>query len=99
MKRTHTKESNMTLTKFIRALFSKETPTYIKLIVGLAVAYTLFPIDALPDFLGVVGYMDDAAIIGVLTTVAMTLLDNYNNKKADTSNMRTVTDVEVEDEN
>lgn len=97
MKHTQTKASKMTLTKFIRALFSKETPTYIKAIVGLAVAYTVFPIDALPDFFGVIGFADDAAIIGVLTTVAMTLLDNYNNKQTE-NNMRTVTDVEVEDE-
>jgi len=78
MKQKQTKYSKVTLGKFIRALFSKETPTYIKAIVGLAVAYTVFPIDALPDILGVVGLVDDAAVIGVLTTIAMTLLDNYN---------------------
>lgn len=93
MKHIKTKETKMTLTKFIRALFSKDTPTYIKGIVGLAVAYTVFPIDAIPDLFGVVGLADDAAIMGVLTTIAMTLLDNHNNKK-----IKTVTDVEVEDE-
>lgn len=75
-----TKNSKTTLGKFIRALFSKETPVYIKAIVGAAVAYTVFPIDVLPDFLGVVGLVDDAAVLGVLTTVAMTLLDNHNSK-------------------
>lgn len=92
MKYTQTKESKMTLTKFIRALFSKETPTYIKTIVGLAVAYTVFPIDAIPDIFGVIGLADDAAVIGVLTTIAMTLLDNHNNKQ-----IKTVTEVEEED--
>ena len=76
------KQTKTTLSKFIRALFSKETPTYIKAIVGVAVAYTVFPIDVLPDILGIVGYADDAAVLGLLTTVAMTLLDNYNNKLA-----------------
>jgi len=80
MKQKKSTTSKMTLTKFIRALFSKETPIYIKTIIGVAVAYTVFPIDALPDFFGVVGLADDAAVIGVLTTIAMTLLDNHNKK-------------------
>lgn len=82
MQRKQTKTSKTTLGKFIRALFSKETPTYIKAIVGVAVAYTVFPIDVIPDILGIVGYADDAAVLGLLTTVAMTLLDNHNTKVA-----------------
>lgn len=78
MKQKKTSYSKMTLTKFIRALFSKETPLYIKAIIGVAIGYTVFPIDSLPDFFGIVGLADDAAVIGVLTTVAMTLLDNHN---------------------
>ncbi len=81
MKHAKSMTSKMTLSKFIRALFSKETPTFIKAIVGLAVAYTVFPIDVLPDLLGFVGFADDAAVITVLTTIAMTLLDHYNNQK------------------
>lgn len=84
MKHKQTKQSKTTIGKFIRALFSKDTPTYIKAIVGLAVAYTVFPIDVLPDILGIVGFADDAAVIGVLTTIAMTLLDNYNNQEVET---------------
>jgi len=80
MKRAQAKDSKTTLGKFIRALFSKETPVYIKAIVGAAVAYTVFPIDVLPDFLGVLGYVDDAAILTVLTTIAMTLLDKHEEK-------------------
>lgn len=76
------KNSKTTLGKFFRALFMKETPFYIKVIVGIAVAYTIFPLDVLPDFLGIIGFADDAAVISVLTTVAMSLLDNYNNKTA-----------------
>ena len=74
MKKSTSKYSKMTLTKFIRALFTKGTPTYIKGMVGLAVVYTLFPIDFLPDILGPIGLVDDAAVIGLLTTIAITLL-------------------------
>lgn len=77
------KTSKRNLGTFIRALFSKETPTYIKAIVGVAVAYTVFPIDVLPDFLGIFGFADDAAVIGILTTLAMNLLDNYNKQPAE----------------
>lgn len=92
MKQTPFKNSKMTLSKFIRALFSKETPTYIKGIVGLAVAYTVFPIDMLPDIMGPLGLVDDAAVIGLLTSIAMTLLDNYHSRE-----LKTVTEVEEEE--
>lgn len=70
----------MSIGKFVRALFKKDTPISIKLIVGLALTYTIVPIDMLPDFLGIVGLVDDAAVIGLLTTFAMKLLDNHNEK-------------------
>ena len=81
MTQNRTNTSKTTLGKFIRALFKKETPTYIKGIVGIALAYTVFPLDVLPDIFGPLGFADDAAVIGVLTTIAMSLLDNYNNKQ------------------
>lgn len=80
MKQKQSNESEMSLTKFIRALFSKDTPIYIKAIVGVAVAYTVLPIDVLPDIFGLLGFADDAAVIGILTTLAMNLLDNYQKK-------------------
>lgn len=75
------KNSKMSLRKFIRALFEKETPTYIKAIIGIALVYTIFPLDVLPDIFGIIGFTDDAAVIGVLTTIAMKLLDNYHLKE------------------
>ena len=83
--------SKMTLGKFAKALFNKETPTYIKAITGLALAYTIFPADILPDIFGPLGFVDDAAVIGILTTIAMSLLDKYKEKKA-TETVNTYTD-------
>ena len=48
---------------------------------SLALIYTLFPLDVLPDIFGILGFADDAAVIGVLTTIAMKLLDNYHLKE------------------
>ena len=82
-----TKSSKTTLGKFIKALFKKETPLYIKGMVGVALAYTIFPLDILPDIFGPLGFADDAAVIGVLTTVAMSLLDNFYDKQTGVTNV------------
>lgn len=79
------KTSKTTLGKFVKALFKKETPLYIKGMVGVALAYTIFPVDVLPDIFGPLGFVDDAAVIGVLTTLAMTLLDNFYEKQTGVS--------------
>jgi uncharacterized membrane protein YkvA (DUF1232 family) len=44
------------------------TPWYAKLVVASVAAYALSPIDLIPDFIPVVGYLDDLVIVplGVL---------------------------------
>ncbi len=74
------KSTRMSIGKFVRALFKKDTPISIKIIVGLALIYTIVPIDLLPGFLGIVGLMDDAAVIALLTSFAMKLLDHHEEK-------------------
>lgn len=78
-----TKSSKTSIMTLVTALFEKETPLYIKGTVALALAYTVFPIDVLPDVLGPLGLVDDAAVIGVLTTIAMALLNNYYEKQTE----------------
>lgn len=53
-----------------RTLMSKKTPLWGKVLAGLAVAYTLSPIDVIPDVLPIVGWMDDVAF---LTAAGFTL--------------------------
>lgn len=40
-------------------------PWYVKLLAGCVVAYALSPIDLIPDFIPVVGYLDDAVIVPI----------------------------------
>ena len=49
-------------------------PWYAKLLVGLIVAYALSPIDLIPDFIPVLGYLDDLLLIplGVALVVRLT---------------------------
>jgi len=48
-------------------------PWYAKLIAGAVAAYALSPIDLIPDFIPVLGYLDDVIIVpaGILLTVRL----------------------------
>lgn len=49
------------------------TPWYARAVVGLVAAYALSPIDLIPDFIPVIGYLDDLIIVplGILLVIRM----------------------------
>lgn len=51
-----------------------DTPLLPKLIVMIALAYALSPIDLIPDFIPVLGYLDDLIILPVLIFIAYKLI-------------------------
>ena len=53
------------------ALKDKDTPILAKVFAGMAVVYALSPIDLIPDFIPVLGYLDDLILLPLL--VALTL--------------------------
>ena len=53
------------------ALKRRETPWTAKVLAALTVAYALSPIDLIPDFIPVLGFLDDVLILPLL--VALTL--------------------------
>jgi len=53
------------------SLKDQDTPLVAKIFAGLTVAYALSPIDLIPDFIPVLGYLDDLIILPAL--VALTL--------------------------
>jgi len=53
------------------ALKRKDTPLIAKIFAGLSVAYALSPIDLIPDFIPVLGYLDDIILLPGL--VALTI--------------------------
>lgn len=55
----------------VLALRDKETPVLAKIFAGITVAYALSPIDLIPDFIPVLGYLDDLILLPLL--VALTV--------------------------
>jgi uncharacterized membrane protein YkvA (DUF1232 family) len=55
-------------------LQDQQTPRLAKFLLGIAVAYALSPIDLIPDFIPVLGYLDDVIVVGVLVFLAMKLV-------------------------
>lgn len=49
----------------------KDTPVIAKIFAGITVAYALSPIDLIPDFIPVLGYLDDVILLPAL--VALTV--------------------------
>ncbi len=50
------------------------TPWYAKGLVFLVVAYALSPIDLIPDFIPVLGYLDDLIIVPAGIALALTMI-------------------------
>ena len=53
------------------ALKDKKTPILAKVFAGITVAYALSPIDLVPDFIPVLGYLDDVILLPMF--VALTI--------------------------
>lgn len=49
-------------------------PWYAKLLAGCVAAYALSPIDLIPDFIPVLGYLDDVLLVPGLIWLALRLL-------------------------
>lgn len=50
------------------------TPWWIKALAGLVVAYALSPIDLVPDFIPVLGYLDDVILLPGLIWLVVRLM-------------------------
>jgi uncharacterized membrane protein YkvA (DUF1232 family) len=56
------------------SLRHKQTPLPAKLVAALVVAYALSPIDLIPDFIPVLGYLDDVILVPLGVLLAMKLI-------------------------
>lgn len=56
------------------ALKAKETPLIAKIAAGITIAYALSPIDLIPDFVPILGYLDDVILLPALVSLTLKLI-------------------------
>ena len=56
------------------ALKQKETPLLAKILAGITIIYALSPIDLIPDFIPLLGYLDDIIILPSLIALTIRLI-------------------------
>ena len=65
------------------------TPWYAKVLAGLVAAYALSPIDLIPDFIPVVGYLDDLILVpaGIWAVVRLIPVDLMREFRAEAARL------------
>lgn len=56
------------------ALKDKNTPVLAKILAGITICYALSPVDLVPDFIPVLGYLDDIIILPALIALTIKLI-------------------------
>jgi len=59
------------ITVYRGVLRDERTPLRAKLFLSLAIAYVCMPFDLIPDFVPVIGHLDDAIIVPALVIMAL----------------------------
>ena len=62
------------LTALYLAYKRKDTPLIAKVVAAVTVGYALSPIDLIPDFIPVLGYLDDVLILLILIPLCIKLI-------------------------
>lgn len=52
-------------------LKDSRTPRIAKIILGIATGYALLPFDLIPDWIPVIGHLDDLVVVPILVIVAL----------------------------
>lgn len=69
--RTRARQLKADVPAVFLALRDPDTPVPARVLAGLTVAYALSPVDLIPDFIPVLGYLDDLLILPVLVTLTV----------------------------
>ena len=68
------KELKSKIPVVLLSLKDSRTPWYAKILAALTISYALSPIDLIPDFIPILGYLDDIIILPYLILLTMKLI-------------------------
>jgi uncharacterized membrane protein YkvA (DUF1232 family) len=61
--------------RLLRAVWKdRRTPWYARAVIGATLAYALSPVDLIPDFIPVLGYLDDLLVVPLGMCLAYVLV-------------------------
>lgn len=56
------------------ALKDRRTPLLVKILIAISVSYALSPLDLIPDFIPILGYVDDLILLPGLIALAIKMI-------------------------
>ncbi len=69
--KTETKKLKLKAQALLFAYADKRTPLITKILIWITLAYLLSPVDLIPDFIPVLGLLDDLLIVPILITLSI----------------------------
>lgn len=71
------------------ALKKKETPIVAKLFAGITIGYALSPIDFIPDFIPVIGLLDDIILVPIFAALTIKFIPEeiFNQCRVEAENL------------
>ena len=85
-----------TLARYWRMAKDPRTPDIVRYLIYGGIAYTLSPVDLLPDFVPGLGLLDDAAVLPSVIALAMLLIPKEVKESHDAKEEMEIKDQKVE---
>ncbi|HAE41053.1 MAG TPA: hypothetical protein DCG57_20830 [Candidatus Riflebacteria bacterium] len=82
---------------YLDVVKSDETPLSAKILLVAAVAYFLWPFDLIPDFIPIIGYLDDLIIVPLLIWLAYKQIEAERQRRIEEQRQRATLGYKIPD--